>query len=89
MLNYTTNMIAEMVVSLGYSPFIWDQDIFGTEYRLIQVNPYGVQIQIKDEVTIIVGIEPINYSNPGGLTIDIADPSFTEAILRAAIKRYI
>jgi hypothetical protein len=79
------DIVAEMICGLGYDPFIWY--MFGHKYKLIQVNPVGVLIEVRGGTEIVVGVEfkapPFVYG--GGIKLDLADPSTTEEKLAATI----
>lgn len=85
------NAIAEMVSSLGYDVFLWENaEFFGTQYQLVQVNPMGTWIVINDGTTIVVGakLSVVTWKVDGGVTLDMADPVNTTEKLGEILKTF-
>lgn len=87
--NDMMHAVAEMVAAIGYEVFLWeDAEFFGVAYRIVQVNPLGLWIVIKEGTMIEVGatLNSKTWKVDGGVLLDLADPTTTEEKLRAVIK---
>lgn len=79
--------VAGLVRQLGYRPLLWHQDIFGTKYEIIQINPEGVLVEIKGTI-VIIGVEFKESGYHGGEALDWANPSTTEERFHEVVKKY-
>jgi len=88
MIDTIIGAVSEMLIDLDYDVFFWDGlELCGNKYNVIQVNPSGLWIVVRDGTMIEVGAS-VNIKDmtvDGGILLDLADPSSTKEKLKQVI----
>ncbi len=79
-------IVAQMVDALGYDVFLWDMTIGDQQVDIVQVNPMGLWIAVRKDLTVSVGVDMLYGRASEGTSKNLQDPTFTEEWLRETIS---